>query len=124
MTKSTVVTRSGLSLPTLKKLNKVLGVMCLSGWLLFTIALYMFHYATPAADNIYDSMLGNQPPPQGDVQYADLFLVFLSIGILITLAALILNIILYRARRTHIWLNLILLMVSSASILIYFIRVF
>lgn len=124
MTKSTVATRSRLSLPTLKKLNKVLGVMSLIGWLLFTIALYMFHYATPASDNIYDNILANPAPPQGSGQYADLFLVFLSIGIVITLAALILNVVLYRARRTHIWINLILLIVSSASILIYFIRVF
>lgn len=124
MTKSTVATRSRLSLPTLKKLNKVLGVMSLIGWLLFTIALYMFHYATPASDNIYDNILANPAPPLGNGQYADLFLVFLSIGIVITLAALILNVVLYRARRTHIWINLILLIVSSASILIYFIRVF
>ena len=128
MPTSTVERHSKLSLTTFKTLHKVLGIMSLVGWVLFTTALYMFHYATPGVEIIYDTMrasqLANQPPAHGGGQYGYLFLVFLTIGIGVTLAALVLNVVLYRARRTHIWLNLLLLMVSCASILIYFLLVF
>lgn len=124
MPTSTVERHSKLSLTTFKTLHKVLGIMSLVGWVLFTTALYMFHYATPEVEIIYGTMRANQPPVDGGGQYGYLFLVFLTIGIGVTLAALVLNVVLYRARRTHIWLNLLLLMVSCASILIYFLLVF
>lgn len=124
MAKSSGQKSNKVSVQTLKTLNKVLGVMSLVGWLFFIIALYMFHYASPDPDNLYDTILGNRPETQWNASYADLFVFFMSVGIVITLAALLLNIFLYRARRTHIWINLMLLIVASAGILIYFLRAF
>lgn len=116
-TRSTTV-----SLGTLKILNKVLGALSMVGWLFFIVALSMFHYATPDPDNLYDNILGNRQNTQWDTTYADLFMFFMSVGIGITLIAVVLNIYLYRARRTHIWINLILLFLGSVSILGYFIQ--
>ena len=112
------------SLNTLKTLNKTLGGMSIIGWLFFIVALYMFHYSSPDPRNLYDDVLANQTSTLWNVAYTDLFMVFMSIGIGITLAALALNIYLYRARRTHIWVNLLLLIASSIGIMIYFQRVF
>lgn len=109
-----------VSLSVLKLLNKVLGALSMTGWLFFIIALSMFHYATPDPDNLYDNILGNRPNRQWDTSYADLFMFFMSVGIVITVIAVVLNIYLYRARRTHIWINLILLFLGSVSILGYF----
>lgn len=118
-----VTTRStSVSMTTLKTLNKVLGVLSIVGWVFFIIALYMFHYATPDPDNLYDSILGNRPNLQWNATFADLFVFFMSVGIVITLVALALNIYLYRAHRTHIWINLLLLILTSVSILFYFLR--
>lgn len=118
-------TRSGkVSVKTLKSLNKVLGVLSLVGWLFFIIALYMFHYASPDPDNLYDTILDTRPDMDWNASYADLFVFFMSVGVVITLIALALNIYLYRAKRTHIWVNLMLLITSSLGILIYFMRAF
>lgn len=113
---------SSTSLTTLKTLNKVLGVLSMVGWTFFIIALYMFHYATPEPDNLYDTILGSRPDRQWSASYADLFVFFMSVGIFVTLLGLALNIYLYRARRTHIWINLMLLILTSVSILFYFLR--
>lgn len=113
-----------LSLNTLKTLNKVLGGMSIIGWLFFIVALYMFHYSSPDPRNFYDDVLANQTSTLWNIEYTDLFMVFMSIGIGITLAALGLNIFLYRARRTHIWINLLLLIAASTGIMIYFQRAF
>lgn len=113
-----------LSLKTLKMLNKVLGGMSIIGWFFFIVALYMFHYSSPDPRNFYDDVFANQSSTLWNLEYTDLFMVFMSIGIAITLAALSLNLFLYRARRTHIWINLLLLIASSTGIMVYFQRAF
>lgn len=105
-------------------LNKTLGVLSLIGWVFFIIALYMFHYATPDPDNFYDTILDTRPNASWDATYADMFIFFMSVGILVSLVALALNIYLYRAKRTHIWVNLMLLLATGAGILGYFIRAY
>lgn len=113
-----------LPIKTLKTLNKVLGVMSIIGWLFFIVALYMFHYSSPDPRNLYSDVVVNQTSTLWNTEYTDLFMVFMSLGIAVTLAALSLNIFLYRARRTHIWINLLLLIASSSGIMIYFQRAF
>lgn len=118
------VRSSKVSVKTLKSLNKVLGVLSLVGWVFFIVALYMFHYASPDPDNLYDTILDTRPDMTWNASYADLFVFFMSVGVVITLIALALNIYLYRAKRTHIWVNLMLLITCSLGILIYFMRAF
>lgn len=110
------------SVIALKTLNKILGVLSLIGWAFFIIAMYMFHYATPAPENLYDTILENRPQTEWNTSYADMFMLFMSIGIFISLFAFFLNIYLYKAQRTHIWINLLLLLFTSGGILIYFVR--
>lgn len=104
-----------MSIERLRTLNKVVGVMSLFGWLLYMIALSMFHYARPEPENFYDSVLGNTVNPYWNPTYVDLFLGFAAAGMVLSIAALALNVYLYRARRTHIWLNLIILILALIS---------
>lgn len=106
----------------LRKLNKVLGTLSLVGWAFYILALYMYHYAAPDPDNFYDQILDSNVETTWNATYADLFMFFMSVGIVITLVALALNIYLYRARKTHIWVNLILLLLTGTAILLYFMR--
>ncbi|RUO31744.1 hypothetical protein CWE12_01720 [Aliidiomarina sedimenti] len=106
----------------LRKLNKVLGTLSLVGWSFFIVALYMYHYAAPNPDNFYDQILDSSVKTTWNATYADMFMFFMSVGVLVTLVALTLNVYLYRMHRTHIWINLILLLLAGCGILLYFVR--
>lgn len=110
-----------MNIQRLRTLNKVLGAISIVGWLFYLAALNMFHYARPEPENFYDTvLLGNAVNVEWNPTYVDLFIFFASAGILVSLIALVLNIYLYRAKRTHIWINLIILILACVSTLTMF----
>ncbi|RUO25658.1 hypothetical protein CWE09_02715 [Aliidiomarina minuta] len=105
---------------SLRTLNKVLGTLSIIGWVFYIAALSVFHFARPDPDNIYDSIFGLSVQTEWNPTLGGLFFALLSIGLLLSLIALALNIYLYSERRTHVWINLMILILASLGTGLYF----
>lgn len=102
-------------------LTKVLGGLCILGWVFFIASLSIFHIARPDPDNLFDTVLDNAVRTEWNPSYGELFYFFMSCGVVLSLSALVLNIYLYKVHRTHVWLSLIILILISIAMLLYYI---
>lgn len=106
---------------SLRTLNKVLGTISIIGWVFYIAALSVFHVARPDPENFYDTIFGVTVQSEWNPTLGNLFFLLLSIGIFLSLIALVLNIYLYRERRTHLWINLVILILASVGTGLYYI---
>lgn len=105
---------------SLRTLNKVLGALSIIGWVFYIAALSVFHFARPDPDNIYNSIFGVTVQTEWNPTLGGLFFILLSIGLLLSLIALVLNIYLYREHKTHVWINLMILILAFLGTGLYF----
>ncbi|MGX5914119.1 hypothetical protein ACR0ST_05245 [Aliidiomarina sp. Khilg15.8] len=101
-------------------LTKVLGGLCILGWVFFIAALSIFHIARPDPSNLFDTVLDNAVRTEWNPSYGELFYFFMTCGVVLSLSALVLNIYLYKMHRTHVWLSLIILILISIAMLLYY----
>ncbi len=103
------------SIDDLKKVpfwSRVLGLLCIFGWVIFVIATIVFNYAKPERNTILTEIFGIPVRDYWHITLGDLFVITLCIGLVISLISLALNFVLFRQHKQHIWVNLVILILS------------
>jgi len=103
------------SLDDLKRIpfwSRLLGWLCIFGWLIFVIAAVVFNYAKPERNTILTEIFGISVRDYWHITLGDLFVILLVIGLFISLISLVINYVLFRQHKQHLWLNILVLIMS------------
>ncbi|GAB3035816.1 hypothetical protein [Bowmanella dokdonensis] len=114
--------RRGLS-PTQERLYRLLVIFNILAWLLFVVAMLVFHYARPELETGFMQVLGVESREQWAMPLTGYLLILLLFCFCLSLAALFLR--QKRARRIQDgpWLNLMILTCLSAGSLFWLLGV-
>ena len=94
------------SLADLKRVpfwSRVLGWLSIFGWLIFVVAAIVFNYAKPERNTILTYW---------HITLGDLFVILLVVGLLVSLLSFVLNYVLFRQDKQHLWINIMILIMS------------
>ncbi|RUO77604.1 hypothetical protein [Idiomarina seosinensis] len=112
------------SVRELKQLSfwtRVLGWLSIVGWIIFIAALVVYHYARPEHDTLLTEIFGISVRDYWHITLGELFIVLLMFGLLISLIAFTINLVLFSQNRQHLWLNnLILIFTCVGGLALYF----
>jgi len=112
------------SVRELKQLSfwtRVLGWLSIVGWIIFIAALVVYHYARPEHDTLLTEIFGISVRDYWHITLGELFIVLLMCGLLISLIAFTINLVLFSQHRQHLWLNnLILIFTCVGGLALYF----
>ena len=112
------IERRGLS-PLRERFYRLLVIFNILAWLLFVVAMLVFHYARPELETGFMQMLGVDSRDDWSVPLTGYLLILLLICFCLSLAALVIR--QKRARRLQDgpWLNLMILTCLSAGSLFW-----
>lgn len=101
--------------------SRVLGWLSIIGWIIFVVALVVFHYARPEQSTLLTEIFGIDVRDYWHITLGELFVVLCLLGLLLSSIAFTINLVLFRQHRQHLWLNLMILMLTCVGGLsIYF----
>ncbi|MGM0428977.1 MAG: hypothetical protein ACQEQ2_01595 [Pseudomonadota bacterium] len=103
------------SLADLKRVpfwSRVLGWLSIFGWLIFVVAAIVFNYAKPERNTILTEIFGISVRDYWHITLGDLFVILLVIGLLVSLLCFVLNYVLFRQDKQHLWINIMVLIMS------------
>ncbi|HAE90630.1 MAG TPA: hypothetical protein DCG80_06530 [Idiomarina sp.] len=100
--------------------RRVMGTLSILGWLIFIAALIVYDYAKPETGTLLSEWLDVDLRSGWIASLAQLYLFLMALGLVVSCIACVLNIWLHRRRRTHIWVNTLILGLASISGLLLF----
>jgi len=92
--------------------SRTLGWLSILGWFVFIVAAVVFNYAKPERNTILTEIFGISVRDYWHITLGELFVVLLIIGVVISLLSFILNYILFRRGKQHLWVNIFILLMS------------
>ncbi|MGM0481223.1 MAG: hypothetical protein ACQEQZ_04760 [Pseudomonadota bacterium] len=89
--------------------SRVLGWLSIFGWIIFVVALIVYHYARPEHTTILTEVFGINVRNYWHVTLGDVFIITSLLGLLVSLVTFAINVILFSQDREHLWLNIMIL---------------